>query len=267
MSSGKWVPVLLIAACTVSVVVAAHTHSKAATAQLAQRLAARRTVEAAARAEAQAQVVARYEERVAELKIADRAAALAALPGDPKKGRMLFMTCMACHGLKGEGMRAFKTPRLSGQAPWYLRRQLLKFRDGLRGAHPRDVPGMQMAPMAKLLRNEGRIDNVVAYIASLDPGKPADGSSGDPVTGQAHYTLCVACHGRDAAGIEQQNAPMLAGQHPWYLAKQLKNFQGGLRGYHENDAEGRLMVPIAQLLEDDRAIDDLVAYIRSLDQQ
>ena len=223
--------------------------------------------EEVARAEAQAQLVGRYEERVSGLKVAARAAALAALPGDPKKGQMLFITCMACHGLKGEGMRAFNTPRLSGQAPWYLRRQLLKFRDGVRGAHPGDVTGMQMAPMAKLLRSEERIDDVVAYIASLDPGKPADASGGDPVTGETHYTVCVACHGRDGSGIEQQKGPMLAGQHAWYLVRQLKNFKGGVRGYHEDDAEGKLMVPMAQLLQDDRVIDDLVAYIRSLDPQ
>ena len=265
MSFEKWAPILVVVLANVWVVFAAHTHSLSAIDGLNDRLAERQVAEQAARTEEQARVLARYEERVYARQVAAREAVLAALPGDPEQGKTIFMVCGACHGLQAEGRRAFNTPRLSGQAPWYLRRQLLKFRAGVRGAHPQDLTGMQMAPMAMMLSTEGKVDDVVAYIARLDPGVPADMGEGDSGRGEAHYTVCVACHGRDGEGIEQQRAPMLSGQHAWYLARQLRNYREGLRGYHEEDAEGKLMVPLAQLLQDDEAIDDVVAFIRSLD--
>jgi cytochrome c oxidase subunit II len=266
MSFAKWAPALLIMVCVLGVVAAAHTHTNAARADLTGRMAQREAAKVEARVEAQALDMARYEARQAELKSAARATALASLPGDPKKGRMAFMTCMSCHGLKGEGMRAFRTPRLSGQAPWYLKLQLQKFRAGVRGAHPEDVQGNQMAPMARLLSTEEKIDDVVAFIASLEPKKPVDGGKGDALKGREHYAVCATCHGSDAGGIEQQKAPRLTQQHGWYLAKQLKNFQTGVRGSHAEDAEGKLMVPQAQLLADEEAINDLVTYITSLDE-
>lgn len=264
MSFSKVAPILVLLLCNLGVVAAAHTHTNSAREDLQERLVQRRAADEAALAETQAQEMAQYEERLAVLKAEAKVAALAALPGDPKKGRMAFMTCMSCHGLKGQGMWLFKTPRLSGQAPWYLKAQLKKFQAGVRGAHPADMAGGQMAPMARLLSTEEKIDDVVAYIASLDPGKPADGVRGDVAKGQPHFAVCITCHGRDGEGVEQQKGPMLAGQHGWYLVKQLKNFQTGIRGAHADDAEGKLMVPQAQLLEDDQAINDLVAYIHSL---
>jgi len=262
MSFAKWTPVLLILLCNLGVVAAAHTHSNSARANLAERIAARDVAREAALVEARALGMARYQEHLIELR-----AAMAALPGDPKRGRMTFMTCMSCHGVRGGGMRAFQTPRLSGQAPWYIKRQLQKFQAGVRGAHKKDVQGNQMAPMVKLLSTEKKIDDVVAFIASLEPKKPADGGKGDALKGQSHYVVCKTCHGDDAGGIEQQNGPWMAGQHAWYLAKQLRNFRSGLRGYHATDVEGKLMVPQAQLLEDDQAIIDVVTYITSLDKK
>ncbi|MBQ31032.1 MAG: hypothetical protein CL923_00455 [Deltaproteobacteria bacterium] len=36
-----------------------------------------------------------------------------------------------------------------------------------RGAHPKDMFGMQMRPMAMTLANDAAVNNVAAYIASL----------------------------------------------------------------------------------------------------
>ena len=104
-------------------------------------------------------------------------------------------------------------------------------------------------------------------LSSNDADGFADKGKGDALKGQPNYTICSTCHGSDAGGNEQQKAPWLAGQHGWYLAKQLRNFRSGVRGYHADDAEGKLMVPQAQLLADDQAILDLVAYITSLDKK
>ena len=201
----------------------------------------------------------------------DAAKALPPVPvvnGDPEKGKLLYGTCVACHGKDAEGNKMFNSPRLATQLPWYNKRQLLKFREGVRGAHPQDVFGMQMAPMAKLLPDEATTDNVIAYIATLKPQKPVDRGIGDPEKGKALFAVCSACHGPKAQGNPTLKAPKLTGQHAWYLEKQVANFKSGVRGAHAADAEGKLIGPIfSQALADSSAIADVVAYIQSLSEE
>ena len=60
------------------------------------------------------------------------------------------------------------------------------------------------------------------------------------------------------------NAPGLKGMSDWYLVTQLKNFKQGIRGAHPQDMYGGQMALLAAILTDDRAVDDLVAYIGTL---
>ena len=87
--------------------------------------------------------------------------------GDPVKGKTLYATCGACHGANSEGLEALNAPKLAGQEAWYLVRQLQNFKGGIRGASPKDIYGMQMAPMAQTLPDEQAIQDVVSYIVSL----------------------------------------------------------------------------------------------------
>jgi cytochrome c oxidase subunit 2 len=50
---------------------------------------------------------------------------------------------------------------------WYMAAQLKNFREGVRGAHPDDLHGSQMAQMAAILANERAIRDLVAYLNSL----------------------------------------------------------------------------------------------------
>ena len=59
------------------------------------------------------------------------------------------------------------SPNLTDQAGWYMERQLQYFRDGIRGAHPSDIFGLQMALFSKMLADEQAIADVVAYIETL----------------------------------------------------------------------------------------------------
>jgi cytochrome c oxidase subunit II len=88
--------------------------------------------------------------------------------------------------------------------------------------------------------------------------------TGDAEKGKALFAVCSACHGAQAEGNPALNAPKLAGQGGWYLKRQLKNFKGGARGTQENDVYGKTMAPMAATLADDAAIDNVVAYIRTL---
>ena len=94
---------------------------------------------------------------------------------------------------------------------------------------------------------------------------PAVLAAGDVAKGKALYNICAACHGANAEGTAALNAPANAGQDPWYMIRQLKNFRAGIRGADPDDTFGAQMRPMAMMLSSDQDIADVVAYITSLD--
>lgn len=188
---------------------------------------------------------------------------LARVPGDAAAGKASYAVCTACHGAGGEGNVALNAPKLSGQAAWYLERQLRHFKQGARGTHDKDVFGKMMAPMAATLADDQAIANVVAYIATLPDAPIAPTIKGDLDTGHQRYATCAACHGADGRGIAATHAPRLKGMSDWYMARQLKNFRDGVRGTHAQDVDGSQMALVAAMLADDAAIGDVLAYINS----
>ena len=184
--------------------------------------------------------------------------------GDAEKGKALYAVCTACHGEDGGGKKELAAPRLAGQEDWYLRAQVLKFKDGLRGYDPKDTAGLQMRPMAMTLANDEAVDNVVAYIMELKAKSPVEkAEGGDPEKGKALYQVCAACHGDKAQGKKELNAPRLEIQNGWYLSHQLQAFKDGLRGKDPKDATGSQMRPMAMTLSED-GVKDVVAYILTL---
>ncbi|KKO47322.1 cytochrome C oxidase [Arsukibacterium ikkense] len=87
--------------------------------------------------------------------------------------------------------------------------------------------------------------------------------AGDPEFGKAHYQVCASCHGAQGEGNQALHAPALAGQSGWYLKRQLRAYQQGLRGNAEGDVFGAQMIAMAQLVRDEQAINHLLAYIGS----
>ena len=87
---------------------------------------------------------------------------------------------------------------------------------------------------------------------------------GDAAAGQALFATCAACHGAQGEGNRELNAPKLAGQGSWYLRRQLANYKQGARGTNDKDQYGKVMAPMAAMLADDAAIDNVVAYIAKL---
>jgi len=85
--------------------------------------------------------------------------------GNLHNGNNLYQgKCGACHGGQAEGNPALKAPRLADLDAAYLKRQFAHFRDGVRGTDQKDLPGRQMALMAKTLPNERDLDDVIAFI-------------------------------------------------------------------------------------------------------
>jgi cytochrome c oxidase subunit 2 len=184
--------------------------------------------------------------------------------GDAAAGQALYGVCSACHGPQGQGNQTLNAPRLSSQASWYLARQLQHFKQGVRGANAKDIYAKQMIPMASTLPDDTAIGNVAAYISSLPDSRPKATLAGDAERGRSLYATCAGCHGTAGQGIWSTNAPRLAGMSDWYLERQLHNFQQGIRGDHPQDFYGAQMGLMAKILVDDRAINDVLAYIHTL---
>ena len=87
----------------------------------------------------------------------------ATIEGDVTAGTTSYATCIACHGMKGEGQQTLNAPAVAGQHDWYTVRQLQNYISGIRGTDPNNVFDMQMRPMAQILPPES-LNNVAAYI-------------------------------------------------------------------------------------------------------
>ncbi len=206
----------------------------------------------------------------------------AELSTDLVAGQAAYAVCSSCHGANAEGNKAMHAPRLAGMDSEYMKRQLRHFKRGVRGAHEDDTWGRTMAPMAMMLADASAINNVVSYINTLS-GQPEfddnanlglaaaverfePSASGDPSKSEALYeSTCAQCHGQVGEGVWTVNAPALTGLEDWYLAAQIKNFRDGIRGRHADDLYGLQMGLVSNTMTDDQAIEDMVAYITTLE--
>ena len=121
-----------------------------------------------------------------------------------------------------------------------------------------------MRPMALTLPDDQAIADMAAYVASMAEKKVAPSVGGDANAGKVAYMLCQACHGPTGGGNKALNSPKLAGQQDWYLVRQIKNFKAGIRGVKPGDAYGAQMRPMAMTLANDKAINNVAAYIATL---
>ena len=183
---------------------------------------------------------------------------------DASRGADGYKLCASCHGFKGEGNQLVNAPQLAGQEDWYLERQLMNFRDGIRGGSEDDAHGQSMAVMTRGLASDSDIADIVAHIGTLPKGTAESTVDGDAGKGQSLYTTCIACHGAKAEGNEALNAPALAGMDDWYQLAQLMKFKSGKRGAADGDTYGAQMVPTVNVLADEQAMKDVIAYINSL---
>lgn len=175
-----------------------------------------------------------------------------------------FDYCLLCHGANANGNAAIRAPKLSGVEPWYLARQLEAFASGVRGGGADYEPGQEMAPIGVRLKQEGKIDDAVRFIASLESQRPATTIDADAAKGKVLYAACASCHGANGEGNGALQAPALASRTDWYLVAQLRNYRQGLRGADAKDTYGAQMRAMAATLPDDQAVADVVAYINTL---
>jgi cytochrome c553 len=166
--------------------------------------------------------------------------------------------CVACHGADGNSAIAMY-PKLAGQHPEYITKQLDDFKSGVR-------KNPVMAGIAATLTPED-MANLGDYFGAQTPKGGTAKSNGQASLGEKIYKsgipgagvpACASCHGPAGAGIPVQ-FPRLSGQHAEYTAAQLKAFRAGERA---NDG-AKMMRMIASKLSD-QDIAAVADYIQGL---
>jgi len=179
--------------------------------------------------------------------------------GDPAKAQPIAnQICAACHGADGNSPLPMN-PSLAGQHLEYLFKQLNEFKSGSRNN------AVMMGMVAGLSAEDMR--NLAAYYSAQKPGESAAKDKdlvaqgrklfrgGNLATGVA---ACAGCHSPNGAGIPSQY-PRLAGQHPEYVATQLKAFRASERA---NDANNMMRAVAARLT--DKEIAAVAEYLSGL---
>lgn len=165
--------------------------------------------------------------------------------------------CAACHAADGNSVMA-ANPKLAGQHPEYLLKQLKEFKDGKRA-------NAVMSGMVANLAEED-MKALAAYFSSQKPTLGKAKSNGKGSLGEKIYRggilatnvpACAACHGATGSGIPKQ-FPRLAGQHVDYTLQQLRTFRTGER------ANAPMMQAIAVKMTDQemQAVADYVQGLR-----
>jgi cytochrome c553 len=156
--------------------------------------------------------------------------------------------CQGCHGVHGEGNAPAAIPRLAGQSPEYLRKQLEDYASGDR-ANPvmknfaKPLTHADIVALAAYFSTAAAPRTVITSTASpaeLDLGRRLAQQGSEAKRVQA----CNNCHGPDGVGVLHA-APYLAGQSAEYLTSALTSFQQRTR---KNDP-GQLMTSVAGRLD------------------
>jgi cytochrome c553 len=166
--------------------------------------------------------------------------------------------CAACHGVDGNSAIS-ANPKLSGQHPEYLYKQLTNFKSGARA-------NAVMSGMAGML-SDADMHLVAEYYSkqTLNLGQAKTNGSGS--LGEKIYRAgiqanavpaCASCHGPTGDGLPVKY-PRLGGQHTEYVLNQLRQFRLGARA---ND-EAKVMRTIAAKLTD-QEMEAVADYIQGL---
>lgn len=179
---------------------------------------------------------------------------------DPAKAKQTAETiCAGCHMADGNSMIA-TNPKLAGQFPEYIYKQLSDFKGNVR-ANP--IMGAMVASLS-----DADMKGLAEYFSSQTLKPESARSAESAAIGQKLWRAgdqekglpaCAGCHGPAGAGLPAQ-FPRLSGQFADYIEAQLKAFRAGERA---NDAN-QMMRQIALKLTDAeiKAVSDYAAGLR-----
>ncbi len=154
------------------------------------------------------------------------AAAVAQTPvlkGDPVHGRAISYTCLGCHGVEGyrNAYPNYSVPKLVGQHPEYIIAALQEYKGDQR-SH------VTMHSQASTLSDQDMAD-IAAYFSGEagEPLQPRPVPANAPPA-PAAVAVCAACHGVTGISVVP-NYPILAGQWPDYLKREIGEYKDGGR--------------------------------------
>jgi cytochrome c553 len=116
---------------------------------------------------------------------------------------------------------------------------------------PAAVPAFAQGDDINPLKGRAEIKSDEDSAASIKLRK----GPGDPVAGQEKSQLCQGCHGEYGDSTEPL-IPKLAGQYGNYIAKEVRNYQAGIRSH-------QIMNAMAGTIDKDQDIADIAAYFAS----
>jgi cytochrome c553 len=188
-----------------------------------------------------------------------------ALAQDAAKAQgIAAQVCAACHAADGNSIGP-ANPKIAGQHPEYLHKQLVDFK-GQGGKKPVRENAVMTSMVANL--SEADLKNLAAYYSGqkLKPAAAADkdlAAVGQKVwrggNAQTGVPACAGCHGPTGAGMPAQY-PRVAGQYSEYLAAQLRAFKDGARA---NDPNGMMRGVAARMSEREiKAVAEYAAGLR-----
>ena len=191
--------------------------------------------------------------------------AKAAPKGDAARGQAIGSTvCAACHGADGNSV-ASANPKLAGQHPEYLFKQMKNFK-GADGQQPERANAIMNGMIAAFDENQMR--DLAAYFgAQKQTGEQAKNAE-TIALGQKLYRggdaskglpACAGCHGPTGSGMPAQ-FPRIAGQFADYLEAQMKSFRDGGRA---NDPNKMMRMVAARMSDAEiKAVADYVSGLR-----
>ena len=172
--------------------------------------------------------------------------------------------CAACHAADGNSI-APANPKIAGQIPEYLHKQLADFKPQAGKKPARESPIM-MGMVANL--SDADMKGLAAFYGGQQLKPAAAGDKNLALAGQRLWRggnaasgvpACAGCHGPTGAGIPAQY-PRIAGQYADYIAAQLKAFKDGARA---NDPNGMMRGVAARLTDREiRAVAEYAAGLR-----
>ncbi len=191
--------------------------------------------------------------------------AKAAPKGDAARGKAVAAgVCAACHGPDGNSQIA-ANPKLAGQHPEYLYKQMQNFK-GADGKQPDRVNAVMNGMIAAV--DDAQMRDLAAWFASQKQTSDKAKNRDTIARGQKLYRAgdiskglpaCAACHGPTGAGMPAQY-PRIGGQFADYTEAQLKAFRDGVRSNDPN----KMMSTVALKMTDVeiKAVADYVAGLR-----
>lgn len=184
-------------------------------------------------------------------------------------GKEKSAMCAGCHGADGNSaMPLF--PKLAGQHPAYVAKQLQMFKDGTRNDPTMSPMAAGLAPkdmqdIAAFYAAETMSTNKLPDISADDEDEKPDAATLKKLQEQQKAQLakggdlyrngdleravsaCIACHGPHGEGNKPAGFPVLKGQHADYLIKTLTDFKTGKRANNPDD----IMHMIAKKMTDE----------------